>query len=67
MGKIAAVQAVNPARHSSCAIAGMPNRLAAMISRWIRASASAPCRAVTGAVPNGLVSWPSPSRMSPAQ
>ena len=66
-GKMAAVQAVNPARHSSWAMAGMPNRPAATIWRCARASASAPSRAVTGLVPNGRVSWPSPSRMSSGQ
>ena len=42
----------------------MPNRLAATMRSCVRASESAPSAASTGAVPNGRVSWPSPSGSS---
>ena len=61
-GKIVAFQAAKPVRHSSCAIAGMPNLLAATIRRCSPARASAPAAGGTGRVPNTRVSWPMPSR-----
>jgi hypothetical protein len=45
----------------------MPWRLAAMIRRWVRASPRAPIPGSTGAVPNGRVSWPMPSRVISGQ
>ena len=51
-----APQVAKPARHSSCASAGMPNRLDATIRSWVRCSESAPRAGSTGAVPNGRVS-----------
>ena len=51
-GKVVAPAAMSPTRHSSCAIAGIPNRDRATRSRWKRASARAPSAATTGLVPN---------------
>ena len=66
VGKMVAVQAAKPVRHSSCATAGMPNLLAATIcacsSRSVRTASSGG----TGRVPNTRVSWPRPSWMSSA-
>jgi hypothetical protein len=45
----------------------MPKRLAATICAWETASERAPRTGSTGAVPNGLVSWPSPCRMTSLQ
>lgn len=59
-GYAVAPHAANPARHSSWASAGMPNRLAATMRRWVRARERAPSAGSTGAVPNGRVNWPSP-------
>jgi hypothetical protein len=66
-GKIVACQAARPVRHSSWTSAGMPCRPAAMIWRWVRASPRAPMPGSTGAVPNGRVSWPIPSRTTAGQ
>ena len=48
-GYTVACQAASPVRHSSCTMAGMPCRPAAMIWRWLRATARAPSAGVTGA------------------
>ena len=64
VGKIAAVQAAKPVRHSSCATAGMPNRLAATIWAWSSARVRIPSAGGTGRVPNTRVSWPRPSPIS---
>ena len=64
VGKIVAVQAAKPVRHSSCATAGMPNLLAAMTRACSAASARMPSAGVTGRVPNTRVSWPIPHLMS---
>jgi len=61
-GKIVARHAAKPVRHSSCAMAGMPNRLAATIRCCRPARASMPAAGGTGRVPNTRVSWPMPSR-----
>jgi hypothetical protein len=62
VGKMVAVQAAKPVRHSSCATAGMPNLLAATTwacrSRSVRRASAGG----TGRVPNTRVSWPRPSR-----
>jgi len=60
-GKIVARQAAKPVRHSSCAMAGMPNRLAATIRCCSAARASLPTAGGTGRVPNTRVSCPRPS------
>ena len=60
-GYTGACQAASPVRHSSCTMAGMPCRPAAMIWRWLRATARAPSAGVTGAVPYTRVSCPIPS------
>ena len=54
-------QAAKPARHSSWATAGMPNRLAATI-RALQPGQRArrPAAGGTGRVPNTRVSWPRP-------
>ena len=59
-----APQAANPVRHSSCATAGMPNRLLAAIRACSPASACIPAAAGTGRLPYTRVSWPSPFLMS---
>ncbi len=64
VGNAVAVQVAKPVRHSSCAIAGMPKRLAATICPCNVASARAPAAGLTGRVPKTRVSWPRPSRMS---
>ena len=56
VGKIVADQAAKPVRHSSCATAGMPNRLAATIRSCSLASARIPAAGATGPVPNMRVS-----------
>ncbi len=66
-GYAVACQAVKPARHSSCARAGMPKRPASAILRWARARACAPSVGSTGAVPKGRVSWPRPWVISSSQ
>ena len=66
VGNTVAVQVAKPVRHSSCATAGIPNRLAPAI--WACRSRSLP-RATAGGsgrVPNTRVTWPRPSRMSSA-
>ena len=55
-GYTVAPQAAKPARHSSCAIAGIPNLLLSAIRRWLRINEIAPAVGSTGAVPNGRVS-----------
>jgi hypothetical protein len=67
VGNTVAVQAAKPVRHSSCATAGMPNRLAP--ATWACSSRRV-LRATTGGsgrVPNTRVTWPRPSRMSSAR
>jgi hypothetical protein len=66
-GKAVAVHAASPVRHSSCTSAGMPNRPAAMICRWLSARPFAPSSGSTGAVPKGRVSCPSPVLISASQ
>ena len=66
-GNTVACQASSPVRHSSCTMAGMPSRPAAMIWRCRPASARAPSAGLTGAVPYGRVSCPTPSLISVAQ
>ena len=66
VGNTVAVQVANPVRHSSCATAGMPNRLAPAI--WACSSRSV-LRATAGGsgrVPKTRVTWPRPWRMSSA-
>ncbi len=65
-GNTVACQASSPVRHSSCTMAGMPSRLAAMIWRCRPASARAPSAGLTGVVPYGRVSCPTPSLISVA-
>ena len=64
VGKMVAVQAAKPVRHSSCATAGMPNRLAATTCACRSRSVRTASAGATGRVPNTRVSWPRPSRMS---
>ena len=64
VGKIVAVQAAKPVRHSSCATAGMPNRLAATIRACSAARARVAAAGSTGRVPNTRVSCPIPFLMS---
>ena len=66
VGNTVAVQAAKPVRHSSCATAGMPNRLAPAI--WACSSRSVLSAAAggSGRVPNTRVTCPRPSRMSSA-
>ncbi len=66
-GYTGACQAASPVRHSSCTMAGMPCRPAAMIWRWLRATARAPSAGGTGAVPYTRVSCPMPSWMRTSQ
>ena len=63
-GYAVAPHAAKPARHSSCAMAGMPWAPSATIRCWVRISDSAPRAGSTGAVPNGRVSCPSPAGSS---
>jgi hypothetical protein len=63
-GYTVACQAASPVRHSSCTIAGIPNRPAVMICCCVRATLRAPISGSTGTVPNALVSWPMPSLIS---
>ena len=66
VGKMVAVQAAKPVRHSSCATAGMPNLLAATTCACTSRSVRAASAGGTGRVPNTRVSWPRPARMSSA-
>ncbi len=66
-GYTVACQASIPVRHSSCTMAGMPNRPAATIWSWSTATARAPSAGATGAVPNTRVSWPRPASMRVSQ
>jgi len=66
VGKMVAVQAAKPVRHSSCATAGMPNRLAATTCACSSRSVRTASAGGTGRVPNTRVSCPSPSPTSSA-
>ena len=62
-----APSAVNPVRHSSCAMAGIPKALPATTSDWSRDSFAAPSATLTGAVPYTRVRCPSPPSMASGQ
>ena len=64
VGNTVAVQAAKPVRHSSCATAGMPNRLAPAIWACSSRSVLQATAGGSGRVPNTLVTWPRPSRMT---
>ncbi len=60
VGKVAAVQAARPVRHSSCTIAGMPSRVPVTSRRWNSHSHAGPLDRVdrAGAVRPGEVPEP---------
>src|SRR5581483_5586244 len=62
-GKAVAPRAMNPVRHSSCTIAGMPRRVSSTRRRCNPLTMRAPSAAATGALPNGRVTCPSPCSM----
>ena len=60
VGNTVAVQAAKPVRHSSCATAGIPNRLARVIWACSSRSVLSATAGGSGRVPKTRVTWPRP-------